>query len=270
VLRVGGLLLLLLALAGAREPAGHAVVLYGAADQHRIAILVAEGQVHVDRDGNGSIDGSAERLEPGVSGYYWTEVTGCDEKGNPGPYRLCLDVAADASGRPGLKLISTNPVGEIQEFHASAGFIPLGETPARAPRIRIHGPLRFALMDHWTGSTACRRLPREGGEQMFSVLVATPVLGTDDEAYVYPHLFRLQGEAVPEVSLRFEPDGGAPPPRIRVLLCDCGRRYRALADLPPTPAGTKATLHASFPGWKHGPLAEASFELEYAPPAARD
>ncbi|MGQ0613751.1 MAG: hypothetical protein ACT4PV_08450 [Planctomycetaceae bacterium] len=271
--RLLALLALFLGAAFAAEPPGYALVVYGAKAQREIAIVVEGGRVFVDGNGDGRIERPGEEVAAGTHGYFWTEAAGCDQDGKEGRFRLCLDLGRDERNRAGLKLVSTNPVEEIQDFHSNAGFIPLGDSPERAPRIPIHGPLRFVLMDHWTGSIACRRLPREGGDHEFSILVATQVLGTDAEAYVYPHLWRLQGADLPTVRMDYTAREGSPAvaaPRPEVIQCECGRRYRAKIAAPPATAVAQATLHLSFPGWKQGPLADASFELEYAPPARQD
>lgn len=243
----------------------YALVTMGAQEARRFWIVVDGADAYVGRDGDGRIRTPGERTTLDGSGTHVSEIDGCDESGAAGRYRLRFSVEEDAKKRSCLKSVSVTRVDEIQDYRCTAGRIPLGERADLAPRIPIHGPLRFVLMDHWTGSTACRTLSRAGGPHEFSILVATPVQGIDVEAYVYPHLYRLQGEDLPRVAIAFESAGPAPvpPPALKTWMCECGRRYRSSLIVPPAPQARKATLTVSFPGWKHGTLADATFELAY-------
>lgn len=239
----------------------YALVTMGTKETRHLWVVVDGETVFVDRNGDDRIRAADDATEVDSHGARVADAAGCDESGTAGRVRLRFYVEPDGRKRIGLRALSLHPVGEIQQFHASAGFIPLAERPDRAPRIPIHGPLRFVLMDHWTGSIACRTLPSAGGAHEFSILVATPVLGIEEEAYVYPNLYLLQGDDLPKVSVRFEP---LPAPPLRTWFCECGRRYRTALTVPPAAQVTKATLLVSFPAWKHGTLADAAFELPYA------
>jgi hypothetical protein len=246
--------------------AGYAVVAFGAKEQRRVALAADEGVLFVDRNGNGSAKDPGERIERDDRGDFVTDVTGCDEEGREGTIRLRATLATGADGRLGIKCLSVHPVEDIQAFHSTAGFIPFAAKPEDAPTIPIDGPLRFVLMDHWTGETKCRVLPRAGGEHELSILVAAPVRGIEGEAYVYPNLYRLEGEALPTIRVEFErADGkGVAEPALKVRECDCGRRYRCKLAVPPAEQTVRATLFLSFPGWRHGKLEDAKFDLRYA------
>jgi hypothetical protein len=245
---------------GSKAP-HYALVTMGSKDARHLWIVVDGETVYVDRNGDDRIRAADDSTEVDAHGARFADADGCDESGKPGRVRIRFYVERDERQRVGLRALSVHPVGEIQDFHATAGFIPLAEGAKEAPRIPVHGPLRFVLMDHWTGAFACRTLPRAGGAHEFSILVATPVLGIDGEAYVYPHLYRLQGDDLPKVMAVFEPRSVPP---IRTWLCECGRRYRASLVVPPATEARGATLRVSFPGWQHGTLPDASFDLEYA------
>ena len=247
----------------------YAVVTMGAKESRWIWVVVDGTAVFVDRDGDGRIRSPEDRLEAGVHGYFYVDVSGCSPEDRPGRFRMTLDVASDDRNRVGLRMLSITAAEDIQDFHTTAGFIPLAARPDQAPRIHVHGPLRFVLMDHWTGSTSCRRLPANGGEHEFSILVATPVLGVDGEAYVYPNLHRLQGNELPKVSMSIESKRGVvTSPTLRTWFCECGRRYRASLVAPPGADLGSASLSVSFPTWKRGELAPATFDVTPATPNA--
>lgn len=254
-----------------REPAyasGHpryAQVLFGSTGERRVWLVADGRELFVDRNGNGDLTETGERVAPNDAGDHVTEIHACGADGKRGNFTLRVTLGVDAEGATGLKVLSVSPVEDIQQFHSTAAFIPLGDSPRNAPTIPIDGPLRFVLMDHWTGSTACRLLPRDGGEHEFSLLVATPVLGIKGEAYVYPNLYALQGEELPTVRVEFEPrDGsGAVAPPLRLWQCECARRYRFKVAVPPAPKTLRARVAVSFPGWRHGELPPATFELAY-------
>lgn len=251
---------------------GYAVVTFGVDKPSRVWLVVDGDVAFVDRDGNGDLTEAAERVAPNDRGEFVTDVVGAKPEGGKGQFRLRMSVTRDVSGEIGIKYLSVNPVHDIQGFHSTAGFIPLGSCPADAPEIPIDGPLRFALMDHWTGSTKCRVLPREGGEHEFSILVATPVRRTKAEAYVYPNLYPLVGERLPTIRAVFTPrehGSKSHKPLLRVWQCECARRYRCALAVPPAAVTSQATLFVSFPDWPGGSLKPAAFQLEYGDAADR-
>jgi len=266
--RVFVLALLLAGIGRAQEaaaPRGHAAVVFGAKEERRIALVADGGALLVDRNGNGTVTEPGERVEPDERGECVTDVSACDEGGREATFRFRVTLATK-DGRAGIKSLSVHPVEDIQAFHSTAGFIPLAAKPEDAPVIPIDGPLRFVLMDHWTGDTKCRVLPRAGGEHEFSILVATPVRGIEGEAYVYPTLYPIQGEELPKIRVELEPKDGSRvvEPLLKIWLCECARRYRCKLTVPPKDKTARATLFVSFPGWRHGTLEPARFDLPYA------
>jgi len=249
---------------GSARP-GYALVVFGADERCRVW-LVSDGRaLYVDRNGNRDLTEPDECVEPDDRGDYVCDVLACDRDGRKGTYRLRVTPAADGE-EAGIKYLSVHPVEDIQRFHSTAGIVRFGRTPEDAPVIPIDGPLRFVLMDHWTGATTCRILPPDGGEHEFSILVATPIRGTEEEAYVYPNLWALQGGDLPDVRAEFEPrePGSATlVPSVHVWQCDCARRYRCTVDVPPATATRSARLVVSVPGWRYGELKPATFELRY-------
>jgi len=251
---------------------GHAAIDFGAKGQCRIWLAVAQHALFVDRNGNGDPGDPDERVAPNDRGDFVTDVPACDEKGRKGTFRLSVSVARDADGKLGIKSLSVNPIEDIQRFHSSAGFISLGKSRADAPIVPIHGPLCFVLMDHWTGSTACRLLPEAGGEHEFSILVATPVHRTKGEAYVYPNLWLLEPKTLPVIRVEFkprDPRAGTTTPGLSIWMCECARRYRCKLRVPASATTLGASLHMSFPGWRHGMLKPVTLELRYGKPDSK-
>lgn len=253
-------------------PVAHVAIDFGAKGQCRIWLAVKNGALFVDRNVNGDLTDPHERVAIDDLGRFVTDVPACDEKGRKGTFRLTVTVGHDAKGRLGINNLSVHPVEDIQRFHSIAGFISLGESRASAPVVPIHGPLRFVLMDHWSGSTACRVLPEAGGEHEFSILVATPVRRTQSEAYVYPNLWLLEPKKLPAVCAQFkprDPRGRTTTPSLRIWMCECARRYRCRLRVPPAATTLRASLRLSFPGWRHGELKPMTLELKYREPDSK-
>jgi len=245
------------------EP-GYLVVAFGREEQCRVWLVLDGERLFVDRNGNADLTEPGERIAKDDQDRFMTTVSACDADGVRGEFRLSVICERDADGVVAVKYLSVNPVEDIQRFHCTTPFIGPGRRPEEAPTVPIDGPLRFVLMDHWTGATTCRTLPREGGEHEFSLLIASPVRGTAREAYVYPNLYPLVGERLPEVGCEIDlrdPEGAVATPEVSIRLCDCARRYRCKVTVPPAGKAAGGRLRVSFPGWTYGTLAPAVFDL---------
>lgn len=231
----------------------YGLAVFGPAAGLRVWLVLDNGVLFVDRNGNGDLTEAGERFPAqeqrdwggngGVFDIYRVKIP---VAGQAEPYDVYLEINRAGVTCPQITRTARQGAG----LHRR-GELVLAERPQDAPILHFDGPLTLGLLDFRRGTD----------KDYVDVMVGTPGVGAGSTVMVGPE----NTKAVPVVEIDYPAGKNQPPLRVRVPIkagCCGDLWYEGSVPFPAGAAAGKAKIHVRFPDWPGGKLADAVFEVE--------